>query len=349
MHTKLRLANGVHSVAIFCISGWALRGLAVLLMVLVESPGLASNQRGSSATSPEVPAPAEEATQEGASGEPVAEAVPRATDDTGDEGRRAEVDSNRTQLASTSAADHANVLRSLFAGACAESRSLPPWAAGRISEYVGALADNDAAEIFDRAGLTYAEALAAQDLAQRQQNNESDIWSGTYDDSAFRNAFRTLTAPFLAPDLMRMRRVAYTYSLKDLLDERDNATEQNLRNMILRGEVAVARYDEQNRTYRLILPDDESWRDGVSRCVQCHSQDAAPAYDSVRLIAPGNRLLGAATDGRVMAWDARQRLGGAILDKYCGVVNMAPWGALIGALRPPATLPEAATIPANRP
>ena len=348
MNTMLRLAVAVHSVVISSISGWPLRVLAVLLVVLFDSPGLASNQRLGSTTSQEVAAAAAEATGEGASGQLVAVEDAPAEDGTREERLGAEVGSRETQLDSTSDQDYADVLRRLFSGACAESRSLPALIGARISAYVGSLPPNDAAEIFDRAGFTYEEALAAEYLARQQRSNESDIWSGTYEDSALRNAFRTVTAPFLAPSLMQMRRIAYAYSLGDFLGERDNETKQSLRDKILRGQVAIARYNEQDQTYRLILPDDEFWMNGVSRCVECpRSRDSVPNFDSVRLIAPRTRLLGAATDGRVMAWDASQPLGGAVLDGYCGVINAAPWVDLVDVLGAPATLPDAGTMPAD--
>ena len=343
MNTMLRLAVAVHSAVTSSVSGWPLPVLAALLVVLFDSPGLASNQPPGSTTSQEAAAAAAEATGEVTSGQLVTAEDAPADNGTLEEGLGAQVGSRETQLVSTSDQDYAAVFRRLFSGACAESSSLPALISAEISAYVGSLPPNEAAEIFDRAGLSYEEALAAEYLARQQRSNESGIWSGTYEDSALRNAFRTVTAPFLAPSLMQMRRVAYAYSLEDFLGERDNETE-NLRDMILRGQVAIARYDEQDQTYRLVLPEDEFWRSGVSRCVECHrSPDSVPNYNSVRLIAPWTRLLGATTDGRVMAWDASQPLGGAVLDGYCGVVNTAPWVDLVDVLGTLGTLPDTGT------
>ena len=206
-----------------------------------------------------------------------------------------------------------------------------------LTAYVESLSSDEAATILARTGLTDPETTAAYELARQQNSNQSGVWSGTYEDNAFKNAFRTLTAPILAPRLMLRRRIAYTYPLKRLLsngEPRAPSDLSDLRNMILRGEVGLAQYNEQDQTYTLALPDSDIWRSNVSNCVACHNTEGGGSdHEALHVIAAQSPLLGRGSEGRATAWDAARPLNGAVLDGYRGVATAPVTEALMDAFR----------------
>ena len=250
--------------------------------------------------------------------------------------------------------DYAAVLRGLLPPASPQPAPSSVLQNPATVAYLQSLSSEEAERIFESTGLTDREADAVHYLAQQQGATESNIWSGTYEDNAVKNAFRSVTAPILAPSLMKTRRTAYTFLLENLLGNGNKEeTREALRDMILRGEVALAQYSEQDQTYSLALPDNDIWKTGVRLCVACHQtkeKEAVVDHDSLRVIAPQAELLGTATDGRVMAWDAEQPLDGAVLDAYREVLTPPVTEALIAAFGQRATTLDPATSndPATR-
>ena len=162
---------------------------------------------------------------------------------------------------------------------------------------------------------------AYNDLATRQGPDRLGVWRGTYEDNSLGNSFWLFAAPVVAPVWLRTLSTAYTFPLDTLLDTSTKKQRDALKKRIARGELGLATYNGQNRTYGIALPGSAVWRDGVEHCATCDADGVANYNTSLRVIGPDADLFGVRSAGRVVAWDADQPLDEVVLGNYRDILK----------------------------